>query len=71
MKFHRKVGGIHWFALGPYRLSFCKVTRPKRYRLPRANIFQLEDAIRQEVEAIQADRRLVTYAEQEHNRFIF
>lgn len=26
--FHRKIGGIHWFALGRVRISIC-LTRPK------------------------------------------
>lgn len=28
MTFHRKIGGIHWFALGRVRISVC-LTRPK------------------------------------------
>jgi hypothetical protein len=23
--FHRHIGGIHWFALGPWRVSLCRV----------------------------------------------
>lgn len=32
---YRKIGGIHWFAIGPYRVSFCKkgVNKPV---MPRA-----------------------------------
>ena len=25
--FYRKIGGIHWFSLGPYRLSFCHIRK--------------------------------------------
>lgn len=36
---YRKIGGIHWIAIGPLRLSFCitrkhKPTRPARIILP-------------------------------------
>lgn len=27
--FHRKIGGIHWFALGRVRIGVCCLQRPK------------------------------------------
>jgi hypothetical protein len=29
MTIHRKIGGIHWFAIGPFRISFCRVKRQR------------------------------------------
>lgn len=29
---HRKIGGIHWFALGRYRLSLCRVRKAAKPR---------------------------------------
>jgi len=36
MKFHRKIGGIHWIALGRYRVSFCKTRRRTGQLIPAA-----------------------------------
>lgn len=29
MTLHRKIGGIHWFSIGPYRISFCRLSPEK------------------------------------------
>lgn len=51
MMTYRKIGGIHWFTLGPFRIAFCRVkTKPLKLqpinkwvpmaRLPHINDFK-------------------------------
>lgn len=70
---HRKIGGIHWFAIGPWRISVCRTRGRTKTKLPKAIVFDLEAAIREEVILeVESDRqRLTTYTEAEHNHFIF
>lgn len=70
---HRRKGGIHFFSVGPYRLTLCKAKAVRHFKLPKAtpfSVFQLEADIAAEVAQLQA-HRLRTWTDAEHNRFIF
>lgn len=62
MTLHRKIGGIHWFAIGPYRVSFCK----KRSELHTISLRQYHALC-----AKGKAQPLHTYCNEEHNTFIF
>lgn len=38
---HRKIGGIHWFAIGRLRIAFC-IRKPRPTKLPNVNQYPLE-----------------------------
>lgn len=71
MHFHRKIGGIHWFAFGPWRVSVCKRSATPKVRLPAA--MPLEAILASVDFEIQAEtqRQFSTYTDTEHNHFIF
>jgi hypothetical protein len=64
MTLHRKIGGIHWFAIGRLRISFCIVRKHHMPRLPRALTLE-------EYNAKHRPTILHTWSPNEHNHFIF
>lgn len=42
MTFHRKIGGIHWFALGRLRVSVCLCKHSAPHKRPRTTKAKLE-----------------------------
>jgi hypothetical protein len=39
MTFYRKIGGIHWFAIGPWRISICRLRAKRVLREMPAQMF--------------------------------
>lgn len=67
---YRKIGGIHWFAIGRLRFTFM-IVKPKDVpTLPYATSFE-EYCAREEAKAASAAQSLKTWTKDEHNRFIF